>query len=328
MSSSKDILEIRDLVVHYFSGRKRIHAVNHVSLAVHRGEIMGIVGESGSGKSTLALAVMRILPPNARIVGGHIYFDGTDMVSAGPRELREILWKRISIIPQAALNALNPVLRIRSHFMETAKAHGIEDREWVRRRAIELMRLLNLDPERVWDSYPHELSGGMKQRVLIALAMLLDPELLILDEPTTALDVLTQRFILDLLKKLHEETNITMIFITHDISVIADLADRVAVMYAGKVVEVGDVFTVFKEPFHPYSVALMKSIPSLVGDIDEMHSIPGSLPDLSNPPPGCLFAPRCPRAMGICGEREPPFIELKHDHFVACWLYSKERGEE
>ncbi len=326
MPAQKDILRVEDLVVHYFSGKKRIHAVNHVSLTVHRGEIMGVVGESGSGKSTLALAVMRILPPNARIIGGHVYFDGTDMVSAPQHVLRGILWKRISIIPQAALNALNPVLKIKSHFLETAKAHGVEDREWVYRRALELMRLLNLDPERVWDSYPHELSGGMKQRVLIALAMLLDPELLILDEPTTALDVLTQRFILDLLKKLHEETNITMMFITHDISVIADIADRVAVMYAGKIVEVGDVFTVFKEPFHPYSLALMKSIPSLVGDINEMRSIPGTLPDLSNPPPGCLFAPRCPRAKPVCREREPPFLELKPDHYVACWLYAKGDG--
>jgi len=319
---SRDILEVKDLVVHYFSGKKRIHAVNHVSLTVHRGEIMGVVGESGSGKSTLAMAVMRILPPNARIVGGHVFFDGVDMVSAGQEELRRILWRRMSIIPQAALNALNPVLKIKSHFYETARAHGVEDREWVDKRALELMRLLNLDPERVWESYPHELSGGMKQRVLIALAMLLEPEFLILDEPTTALDVLTQRFILDLLKKLHEETKITMMFITHDISVIADIADRVAVMYAGKIMEVGDVYTVFKEPFHPYSLALMKSIPSLVGDIEEMKSIPGSLPDLSNPPPGCLFAPRCERAMPRCRREEPPIIEVKRDHYVSCWLYA------
>ena len=324
--NTQNIIEIKNLSVQYRAGKKRIKAVNNVSLEIHRGEIMGIVGESGSGKSTLALAIMRILPKNADIVNGSILFNGIDMVKADDETLREILWKRISIIPQAALNALNPILKIKDHFLETAKAHGIEDEKWTLERASKLMKLLNLEPERVLNSYPHELSGGMKQRVLIALAMLLEPEVLILDEPTTALDVLTQRFILDLLKELHEKTNITMIFITHDIAVIADLADRVAVMYAGKIMEVGDVFTVFKEPFHPYSVALMKSIPSLVGDINEMKSIPGTLPGLSNPPPGCLFAPRCTKAMDICREKEPPYLEIKKHHFVSCWLYS--RGEK
>ncbi|WFO75154.1 ABC transporter ATP-binding protein [Desulfurococcaceae archaeon MEX13E-LK6-19] len=320
------IIDVKNLSVHYMTLRGFLKAVNDVDLTIYKGEIMGIVGESGSGKSTLAMAIMNILPPTARIVSGSIFFDGKDLVRLKKGELREILWKRISIIPQAALNALNPVLKIKSHFLETARAHGIKDREWVIDRASKLLELLRLDPERVLESYPHELSGGMKQRVLIALAMLLEPEVLILDEPTTALDVLTQRFILDLLKELHEKTRITMIFITHDIAVIADLADRVAIMYAGKIVEVGDVFTVFKNPYHPYTLALMKSIPSLIGDINEMKSIPGTLPDLINPPPGCLFAPRCSKAMDICRKTPPPYIEIKKDHFVACWLYSKKEG--
>ncbi len=325
-SSNENIIEIRGLNVYYMTLRGYVKAVNEVDLDIQRGEIMGLVGESGSGKSTLAMAIMRILPPTARIVKGSILFNGTDMVRLDSRMLRRMLWKRISIIPQAALNALNPVLKIKDHFMETARAHGVSDKDWVVKRASELLELLNLEPKRVLNSYPHELSGGMKQRVLIALAMLLSPDVLILDEPTTALDVLTQRFILDLLKDLHAKTGITMIFITHDIAVIADLADRVGVMYAGKVVEVGDVFTVFKNPYHPYTVALMKSIPSLVGDISEMKSIPGTLPDLINPPPGCLFAPRCPRAMDICREKHPPYVELKKGHYVSCWLYAKEGG--
>ncbi len=323
---SEDIISIKELSVYYMTLKGFVRAVDNANLNIRKGEIMGIVGESGSGKSTLALAIMKLLPPTARIVKGSIIFEGRDLVKMGYNQLKDVLWKRIALIPQAALNALNPILKIIDHFMETAKAHGVHDKEWVVDRASKLLELLRLEPERVLKSYPHELSGGMKQRVLIALAMLLEPDVLILDEPTTALDVLTQRYILDLLKDLHAKTSITMIFITHDIAVIADIADRVTVMYAGKIFEVGDVYTVFKEPKHPYSIALMKSIPSLVGPIEEMKSIPGTLPDLRNPPPGCRFAPRCQYAMDICHKKEPPIIELKPGHLVACWLHVK-KGE-
>ncbi len=321
-----EIIIVDGLSVYYLTFKGFVRAVDNASLDIRRGEIMGIVGESGSGKSTLALAIMRLLPPTAKIVKGSILFDGEDLTKISESKLKDILWKRIALIPQAALNALNPVLKIADHFLETAKAHGINSKEWVIDRASKLLELLRLEPERVLKSYPHELSGGMKQRVLIALAMLLEPEVLILDEPTTALDVLTQRYILDLLKDLHAKTNITMIFITHDIAVIADIADRVTVMYAGKIFEVGDIFTVFKNPYHPYSVALMKSIPSLVGPIEEMKSIPGTLPDLVNPPPGCRFAPRCQHAMEICKKREPPIIELKPGHKISCWLHVKNKA--
>jgi len=319
---AENIIEVKDLRVFYSALRGNVRAVDDVSLEIRNREILGVVGESGSGKSTLALAILRLLPPNAMIVNGSIIYRGKDLVSMNEDELRGIRWREISLIPQAALNALNPTLRIRTHFLETAKAHGINDSKWVYERASKLLELLRLEPDRVLRSFPHELSGGMKQRVLIALAMLLNPKVLILDEPTTALDVLTQRFILDLLKDLHKKTEITMVFITHDIAVIADIADRVAVMYAGKVVEVGDVYTVFKSPKHPYTVALMKSIPSLVGDVREMRSIPGTLPDLINPPPGCRFAPRCPYATDICRTKEPPMIK-EGDHVVSCWLYAK-----
>ncbi len=325
---SKDyILEIKNLVVTYMTLRGPLKAVNNVSLKIRRGEILGIVGESGSGKSTLALAILRLLPRMARIVKGSILFNGEDLVKMPEEKLREIRWKKISYVPQAALNALNPTIKIIDHFIETAKAHGVTDKKWVIEKASKLMKMLNLEPRRVLQSYPHELSGGMKQRVLIALSMLLDPEILILDEPTTALDVLTQRFIIDLLKDLHKKTGVTIIFITHDIATIADIADDVAVMYAGKIMELGDVFTVFKKPYHPYSRALIKSIPSLIGDVNEMKSIPGTLPDLAHPPPGCLFHPRCTEAFERCRREEPPLIEVAPGHLVSCWLYA-DKGKE
>jgi len=317
------LISIKNLRVAYISLRGYVRAVDKVNLDIYKGEVLGVVGESGSGKSTMAYTILRVLPPTARILEGSITYNGMDIVKMPEEEFRKIRWRKLSLIPQAALNALNPTLKIMDHFLETAKAHGIRDKEQVISKASELLKLLRLEPERVLPSYPHELSGGMKQRVLIALAMLLDPELLILDEPTTALDVLTQRYILDLLKDVKAKLGITMVFITHDIAVIADIADRVAVMYAGKIFEVGDVYQVFKNPINPYTKALMESIPSLIGDVEEMKPIPGSPPDLVNPPPGCRFAPRCSQAMSICREKEPPMVEVEPGHYTCCWLYVK-----
>ena len=317
------LISVKNLRVAYISLRGYVRAVDKVNLDIYKGEVLGVVGESGSGKSTMAYTILRVLPPTARILEGSITYNGMDIVKMPEEEFRKIRWRKLSLIPQAALNALNPTLKIMDHFLETAKAHGIRDKEQVISKASELLKLLRLEPERVLPSYPHELSGGMKQRVLIALAMLLDPELLILDEPTTALDVLTQRYILDLLKDVKAKLGITMVFITHDIAVIADIADRVAVMYAGKIFEVGDVYQVFKNPINPYTKALMESIPSLIGDVEEMKPIPGSPPDLVNPPPGCRFAPRCSQAMSICREKEPPMVEVEPGHYTCCWLYVK-----
>jgi len=317
------LISIKNLRVAYISLRGYVRAVDKVNLDIYKGEVLGVVGESGSGKSTMAYTILRVLPPTARILEGSITYNGMDILKMPEEEFRKIRWRKLSLIPQAALNALNPTLKIMDHFLETAKAHGIRDKEQVISKASELLKLLRLEPERVLPSYPHELSGGMKQRVLIALAMLLDPELLILDEPTTALDVLTQRYILDLLKDVKAKLGITMVFITHDIAVIADIADRVAVMYAGKIFEVGDVYQVFKNPINPYTKALMESIPSLIGDVEEMKPIPGSPPDLVNPPPGCRFAPRCSQAMSICREKEPPMVEVEPGHYTCCWLYVK-----
>jgi len=324
------ILSIRNLTVFYRGLRGYVHAVDDVSLDVYRNEVLGIVGESGSGKSTLALTILRILPPTARIVRGSIIYRDPetgreyDLAKMPEREVAKIRWRKISYVPQAALNALNPTLKIVDHVLETARAHGFTDKKKVLEKAEYLFKMLRLDPKRVLNSYPHELSGGMKQRVTIALGMLLDPQVLILDEPTTALDVLTQRFILDLLKDLRKKIDITMIFITHDIAIEADLADRVAVMYAGKIMEVGDVFQIFKAPKHPYTQALIRSIPSLIGSVEEMRPIPGSPPDLVNPPPGCRFHPRCPYAeKGLCDTKEPPLIQLADGRLVACWLYAR-----
>jgi len=317
------LLEVRNLRVVYYSMRGLVKAVDNVSLGIEKGSVMGVVGESGSGKTTLALSILRILPPNARIVSGSILYRGEDIAHLPENRVKDIRWRRISIVPQAALNALNPTMKIKDHFIETGRAHGMSSRDEILERASKLLEMMRLEPGRVLESYPHELSGGMKQRVLIALALLLDPELVIFDEPTTALDVLTQRAILDLLKDLHRELGLTMMFITHDIATVADLADRVAVMYAGKLVEVGDVYTIFKNPYHPYTRALIRSIPSLVGRVEDMKPIPGSPPDLINPPPGCRFHPRCEKTMPRCMREEPPLIEIKPGHVVSCWLYAR-----
>ena len=321
---TEHVLEVKDLRVVYIALRGLVKAVDSVSFYVNRGEVLGIVGESGCGKTTLAMSILRALPPNARVVEGSIVLDGIDILRVSEAEFdRKFRWRKIALVPQAALNALNPVMKIIDHFLETAQARGVRDRRLVVEKASKFLEMVRLDPERVLKAYPHELSGGMRQRVLIALALFLEPEIVLLDEPTTALDVLTQRFILDLLKELHQKTGNTMIFITHDIAIVADLADRMAVMYAGKLVEIGDVYTMFREPKHPYTMALIKSVPSLVGRLEDMKPIPGTPPDLINPPPGCRFHPRCPYAMDICRREEPPMIEVGKDHFVWCWLHAK-----
>ena len=322
---TESLLRVEGLRVYYRGLRGLTKAVDNTSLEVREGEILGLVGESGSGKSTLAHAILRVLPPAAGIFGGSILFKGSnDILKISEDRFKKLIrWRRISLVPQVALNALNPTMRIAEHFIETAKAHGLDSREDVLNKASELLKFLRLEPKRVLPSYPHELSGGMKQRILIAMSLLLDPTLLILDEPTTALDVVTQRYILDLLRDIRDKLSITMVVITHDISIEAYLADRLAVMYAGKIVEVGEVYHIFKEPLHPYTIGLIKSIPKLTGSIEDMRSIPGSPPDLVSPPPGCRFHTRCPYAMDVCGRDEPPLVEVEPGHYVACWLYMR-----
>jgi peptide/nickel transport system ATP-binding protein len=245
-----------------------------------------------------------------------------DIIKMTEGELREFRWRGCTMVFQAALNAFNPVLRIRDQFADTARAHGYLQGNALKKRAMELFDMVRLDPERVWSAYPHELSGGMRQRVLIALGLMLDPPLLILDEPTTALDILTQRNIMDVLKDLREKLHFSLVFISHDLSLAAELADRIATVYAGRIVELGNVYDTFKNPQHPYTIGLINAVPTLTTHKDNVSSIPGSPPDLIDMPTGCKFHPRCPLAIDKCIKEEPELVPTSGpDHLAACWRW-------
>lgn len=318
-------LSVQNLTIEYAARRGAVQAVRNISFEVRRGEVLSLIGESGSGKTTFGLSVMRLLPTTARVRQGTIVYqrdessEPIDVLKLDNRALREFRWKQVAMVFQSALNSFNPVLRISDQFADTAKAHGYLQGNHLAERAAHLFELVRLDPERVWRSFPHELSGGMRQRVMIALALLLEPRLLILDEPTTALDVLTQRNIMDVLKELRHKLDFALLFISHDLSLAADLADRVATMYAGKLVEIGDVFTIFQNPRHPYTLGLIRAVPTLTGDKRDLTSIPGSPPDLIDLPSGCKFHPRCPLADARCQREEPELEEIAPGHRVACW---------
>lgn len=300
------IIEVRNLCIDFKTNSGTLRAVDNVSMDIMRGEIVGIIGESGSGKTTLASGILRTIRAPGRIAEGQIIYhrkDGSkiDLLKLTEKEYNQYRWADITTVFQAAQNVLNPTLRVKDHFFETAAAHDAGmSKEQVLARAKELCAKVRLE-ERVLDSYPHQLSGGMKQRVIIALSLLLSPELLILDEPTTALDVITQWYILDILRKVHEESGITMVFCTHDVSIIGSVVDRIAVMYAGQIVEYGNVNDVFLSSAHPYSYGLIKAVPSLRDDISKRAAIPGYPPNLLELQPGCRFAPRCfLKKDGVC----------------------------
>jgi peptide/nickel transport system ATP-binding protein len=316
-------LLVQNLSVDYLSRRGLVKAVRDVSFDLARGETLSLIGESGSGKTTLGLTLIRLLPRAAQVRAGRIVYrrdgDEFDVLALKPEELRQFRWKECAMVFQSALNALNPVLRIAEQFEDTAKAHGTSHMQEVRQRTLELLKLVQLDPERVLHSYPHELSGGMRQRVLFAMSLLLDPQLIILDEPTTALDILTQRAIIDILRRLREEMAFSLLFISHDLSLAAELADRVATMYAGAIVEMSNVDETFYNPQHPYTMGLIKAVPTVTGDMQALASISGSPPDLVNLPPGCKFHPRCSYAIDRCREEEPPLVAVAPGHLAACW---------
>ncbi|MCD6563961.1 MAG: ABC transporter ATP-binding protein [Thermoproteales archaeon] len=312
------ILSIRNLTIDFKVPRGLLRAVDKLNLDVYKGECLGIVGESGSGKSVLAHAILRLKDPNEIIRDGKILFEGRNVFEFSDKELREYRWKDVSIVFQGALTSLNPVLRVISHMVDTAEAHGIRDKKSVIKKATELLEMVRLDSDVVLRRYQHELSGGMKQRVVSALALLLDPKLVILDEPTSALDMLTQKFFVKILAEIKRKKNITMMFITHDIATVAEIADRVAVMYAGKVIEVGPVEEIFYNPLHPYTKALLNSIPSVVGDVSQFKPIPGIPPDPVNPPPGCRFHPRCPFATDTCSKVEPNLEKIGYKRWISC----------
>ncbi len=318
------VLSVRNLSVEYAAVRGKVKAVNNVSFDLFPAETLAIIGESGCGKTTLALALVRLLSRSARIVSGQVTFSGANgvmpfnVLDLSQRQLRAYRWRNCAMVFQSALNALNPVLKVKAQVQDTARAHGERDEKKIEARALQLFKAVRLDPDRVYNAYPHELSGGMRQRVLLALGLLLDPQIVILDEPTTALDVLTQRTIIEVLKRIKQEMGFALVFISHDLSMAAELADRIVTMYAGQIVEIGPVNDVFYRPKHPYTTGLMRAVPGLHGDKADLISIPGSPPDLIAPPPGCKFAPRCPYATAICTQQEPPLEARAPNHASAC----------
>jgi len=318
----RNILEVKNLKLYYETRKGIVKAVDNVSITIKKGETLAIVGESGCGKSSMAKAIIRLLPRNIHTYSGEVFLDGQDIMKLNEQRFRtEIRWRKISMVFQGAQNSLNPVLRVGFQIAEPLMIHdGLSKSEAIK-RAKEALRLVGIH-EAFVERYPFELSGGMKQRVVIAMALITRPEIVILDEPTSALDVITQANIMNLLKRLKNEFNFTYIFITHDIALSSELADKVAVMYAGEIVELASAEVFYREPNHPYSKKLMASVPTLRTD-KKLEFIPGSPPSLIDPPPGCRFAPRCPFASEKCKKERPPIIDLGEGHYVKCWLYEQ-----
>ncbi len=317
----KPILSIRNLQVYYPLITGVVKAVDNVSLDIYEGEVLGLIGESGSGKSTLGLSILKLVPPPGRIVNGSIIFEGTDLVKLPETEMRKVRGRKISMIFQDPSAALNPLIKVGEHIVEMLISHTGADVKKAWKIAEETLESLGIPKARAYD-YPHQLSGGMKQRVMIATAIVLKPKLIIADEPTTALDVIVQDQILDIFKYLKSKFKLSIMLITHDLSIVADLADKTAIMYAGKIVEYGTVDQIYYDPLHPYTRGLLASIPQL-GKKKELYVIPGEPPDLRNPPSGCRFHPRCSKAMDICRKKEPPEVVLEDGRRVLCWLYAK-----
>lgn len=317
---SEQLLQCRNLVAGYRIKSGFVHAVDDVSFDLERGGFLGIAGESGCGKSTLAFAIMRLLKDNATIENGSLLFKGTDLVGLREEEMKKIRWVDISMAFQSAMNALNPVLSIGEQLTDVIHAHGEVRQSEARDRALEALKLVDIPRDR-FNSYPHQLSGGMKQRVMIAMALILNPDLIIMDEPTTALDVVVQRTIIEKIQELRKSLGFSVIFITHDLSLLVEISDTLAIMYAGKIVEYGNSDELFNMPLHPYTIGLMNSFPSLTGKITRMGGIEGKPPDLLNPPEGCRFHPRCPHAMDICEKSCPVLQKVDPRHSVACFLH-------
>jgi peptide/nickel transport system ATP-binding protein len=312
------LLSVRDLCVDYATEDGPVRAIDRVSLDLQPGEILGVAGESGSGKSTLAQSLLRILPPPAVISGGSAMFEGRDLLAMDEPTLRSVRWSRISMVFQSAMDALNPVVSVGEQIIDTLMAHG-EPPGPARERVLSLLEMVGIPGDR-GDSYAHQLSGGMRQRVCIALALALRPSLVILDEPTTALDVIVERDILDRIRTLQRELGFAVMFITHDLQRMLQFSDRVAVFYAARLAEVGPAEEIRRAAKHPYTRGLLGAFPSVRGDGPPPVSIPGSPPSLRNPPSGCRFHPRCPLAVDACHERQPELLEPAPGHFAACHL--------
>lgn len=315
-------LSVHNLVTYYRTQRGFVKAVDNVSFNVNEKEAVGLAGESGCGKTTVALSLLKILPPGGFIKSGHIFFRDIDIVKLSDEEVRKkIRWKKISLVFQGAMNALNPVYKIEDQITEAILTHESEvKKEDAIERGKKLFELVGIEPSRI-SNYPHEFSGGMRQRAMLAMALATNPELLIADEPATALDVIVQAQVLKLIKGLKEKLGLSLILITHDLSIITETCDSIAIMYAGKIVESGSVATVYKEPLHPYTQGLVDAFPRVHAPKTRMASIPGSPPDLLNPPEGCRFHPRCKYAIDVCKKKEPLFVDMGKGHYVACHLH-------
>ncbi len=312
------LLRVKDLRVFYTAGGEIINAVNGVDLEVRRGETLGLVGETGAGKTTIAKSIMRILPdPPAKIGGGEIYLDGQELLRLPEKKMREIRGKKISMIFQDPMTALNPVFTVGEQIEEVIMLHEKVNKGEAAVKAQQMLELVGIPGDRSGD-YPHQFSGGMKQRVVIAMALACSPELILADEPTTALDVTIQAQILDMIKALKEKQNTSMILITHDLGVVAEVCDRVAVVYAGEIIEYGTKEEIFDYPTHPYTVGLFGSIPKIHEDVEWLDSIPGMPPNPADLPSGCHFHPRCSKCTQPCGEKAPEMVEIRPGHFVRC----------
>lgn len=322
------ILDVQDLKTYYSTLRGSVKAVDGVSFQVDKGEALGLAGESGCGKTTVALSLMRILPTGGEILGGKILFEDKDIAILNEGQMKKIRWKSMSIVFQGAMNALNPLFRLGDQITEAILTHEKVSKKAAMRRTKKLLELVGLESKRTKD-YPHELSGGMRQRGLIAMALACNPQLLIADEPGTALDVIVQAQVLSLMEELKRKLNLAMILITHDLSIIADTCDKVAIMYAGKIVECGDVVDIFKKPLHPYTQGLVGAFPSIKAARKRISSIPGLPPDLIDPPTGCRFHPRCSFAKDLCKTEDPLLTKVgKENQFAACHLVSGKLAQQ
>jgi len=317
---NESLITIEDLKTYFFTEEGTVPAVDGISFSIEQGKTLGLVGESGCGKSVTSLSIMRLIPPPGKIVGGRIIFDGMDLLNLSEQEMRKIRGNKISMIFQEPMTSLNPVFTIGTQISEAVQLHQNLDRYSAKERAIEMLRLVGIpSPELRFNEYPHQLSGGMRQRVMIAMALACNPKLLIADEPTTALDVTIQAQILELIRDLRERFGMSVLLITHNLGVVAETADNVAVMYAGRIVEYGTVLDIFKRPKHPYTWGLLQAIPRLDTDRERLLTIEGTVPDMLNLPSGCKFSPRCMFVKPQCEESEPLLEEVEDGHFARCW---------
>ncbi|GAU78932.1 ABC transporter ATP-binding protein [Fusibacter sp. 3D3] len=322
--AEKHLLEIKNLTIHYQTDYGTVHAVEGFNLEVGNGETLGLVGETGAGKTTTAFGIMQLLPePAGKVVAGEIYFRGENLLGKSKTEMKKILGKQIAMIFQDPMTSLNPVMTVGAQIEEMIKLHEPGTKEEIKEKAKKMLEVVGIPAVRQ-DEYPHQFSGGMKQRVVIAIALSCNPMLLIADEPTTALDVTIQAQVLDLMKKLKDDFKTSMIMITHDLGVVAEICDKVAIMYGGKVVEYATKESLYTKPYHPYTVGLFNSIPDLDSEQDRLNVIDGLPPDPTDMPSGCSFHPRCPHKMPICSQKSPSKVVVGSEHHVYCYLYEQE----